>query len=113
MDIILNWVKPIIYFSIFITVMLQLLPGEKYTKYIRFFAGLLMIVLVIRPVLNLFEEGDFSEKIFDEAFYQEQTAEVELDLEEMEEHSRIYYEKLIEESLIEESETSDSENEKQ
>lgn len=103
MDTILNWVKPIIYFSIFITVMLQLLPGEKYTKYIRFFAGLLMIVLVMRPVLNLFGEGDFSEKIFNESFYQEQSAEIDLDIEEMEEQSQAYYEKLIEESLMEES----------
>lgn len=101
METILNWIKPIIYFSIFITVMLHLLPGEKYTKYIRFFAGLLMIVLVMRPVLNLFGNGDFSEQIFSQDFYQEQSEEIALDIESMENNTAAYYESVIEESLKE------------
>ncbi len=99
MEIVLNWIRPIIYFSIFITVMLQLLPGEKYTKYIRFFAGLLMIVLVLGPVFRLFGEGDFSKKIFDEEFYKEQSKEITFDIEAMEENTTSYYKSVIEESL--------------
>lgn len=99
METILNWIKPIIYFSIFITVMIHLLPGEKYTKYIRFFAGLLMIVLVLRPVLNLFSNGDFSEQIFSQDFYQEQSEKIALDIGAMEENVTDYYETVIEESI--------------
>lgn len=101
MDVIFDWVKPIIYFSIFLTVLLQFLPNEKYKKYIHFFAGLLMIVLVMRPVLNLFGEEDFSKKVFSESFYQEQSEEIDLNLEDLENAASSYYEELIEENSVE------------
>lgn len=101
MDAVLSWMKPIIYFSIFLTVLLQLLPNEKYKKYIRFFAGLLMIVLVLRPVLNLFGTEDLSEKIFSESFYQEQSEEIELDMGDLEDAASAYYESLLEENISE------------
>ena len=103
MDVIYEWVRPIIYFSLFITILLQILPSDKYMKYIRFFVGLLMIVLVMSPLLNLFSKEDISEQIFDGEFYQEQEEKMDIDFEELERQSKVYYEKVIEESLAEES----------
>ena len=96
MDAILGWIKPILYFSIFITVMLQLLPTDKYTKYIRFFAGLLMIVLVISPVFRLLggDEMSMSNRI-----YQEYEEQYQVDFDTMEREAQTYYENIINETL--------------
>ena len=53
MDIIYGWIKNIICFYIFITVILHLLPKENYRKYVRFFTGMLLVILVMNPVLSL------------------------------------------------------------
>lgn len=49
-----TWICSILVFSIFLTVFLQLLPGKQYEKYVRFFAGLIWILVVMQPVLQLF-----------------------------------------------------------
>lgn len=94
MDAILGWIKSIVYFSVFLTVLLQLLPNEKYKKYIRFFAGLLMMLLVLKPVFSLFDT-DVSKDVFSDEFYQEQSEEIELDMKELEEGGYHYYEQMF------------------
>ena len=49
-----TWICSILLFSIFLSVFLQLLPGKQYVKYVRFFAGLIWILVVMQPVLQLF-----------------------------------------------------------
>ena len=49
-----TWICSILVFSIFLTVFLQLLPGKQYEKYVRFFSGLIWILVVMQPVLQLF-----------------------------------------------------------
>lgn len=94
MDAILGWIKSIVYFSLFLTVLLQLLPNEKYKKYIRFFAGLLMMLLVLKPVFSFFDT-DISKDVFSDEFYQEQSEEIELDMKELEEGGYYYYEQMF------------------
>lgn len=102
MDVLLDWLKPIIYFSIFTTVLLQLLPGTKYKKYIQFFVGLLMIVLVMGPLLTLIGEEDISKKVFAKDFYQETTVDLEKEIKEWETQTSAYYEMVIEKGISEE-----------
>lgn len=59
-----EWIRPIIYFSIFSTILLQLLPTTNYKKYIRFFIGLLMILFVTEPLLDFFSGENMTEQIF-------------------------------------------------
>lgn len=99
MDAILGWIKPILYFSIFITVMLQLLPTDKYTKYIRFFAGLLMIVLVISPVFRLLGGDGIEETSISKRLYQEYEEQYQVDFDTMEREAQIYYENIINETI--------------
>lgn len=59
MEQLYNWIRNIAYYLIFITVVLNLLPGKKYEKYIKFFAGMVLILLVLKPLtgsLNLDEK---------------------------------------------------------
>lgn len=42
-------------FLVLSAVILQLLPGKEYRKYIRFYLGLVLISLVLGPILKLKE----------------------------------------------------------
>lgn len=76
-----EWVRNITCYMIFITVASNLLADSKYEKYLRFFAGLVLILLVLKPLTGslrlderiayLFESitfrnesGDFREKLW-------------------------------------------------
>lgn len=50
MEQLFEWIRSIIYYLIFITVVVNLLPNKKYEKYIRFFAGMVLILLVLKPI---------------------------------------------------------------
>ena len=50
MEAVYGWVKNIIYFMIFLAVVNNLLADSKYEKYIRFFAGMVLILLVVSPL---------------------------------------------------------------
>ena len=49
MEIIFGYIKNIVYFSIFINLILNVFPDKKYTKYIKVFAGFLLILVVLEP----------------------------------------------------------------
>ena len=50
MDQLYEWIRNITYYLIFITVVENLLPNKKYEKYVKFFAGMVLILLVLKPV---------------------------------------------------------------
>ena len=50
MDQLFEWIRNITYYLIFITVAENLLPNKKYEKYLKFFAGMVLILLVLKPV---------------------------------------------------------------
>lgn len=71
-DVIYTWVKNLVCFYIFITVILHLLPKENYQKYVRFFAGMLLMILVVSPILSLMGKEDILlQKISQAGFFQE------------------------------------------
>ena len=45
-----NWVRDIVFYMIFVTMVMNLLPDPKYEKYLRLFAGAVMILLAFGPV---------------------------------------------------------------
>ena len=49
-----EWMKNVAFYLVIIVVALQMIPGEIYKKYIRFFAGLILILMLAGPILNLF-----------------------------------------------------------
>lgn len=53
MDAVLKWVCDIAVYLILITIILQVIP-KRFRKYISFFTGVLLIILVISPVTGLF-----------------------------------------------------------
>lgn len=47
-----QWVGSIVCFLIFVTMIQNLLSSKKYEKYIRFFAGMILILLVMQPLAS-------------------------------------------------------------
>ena len=53
-----EWLKDLAYYVILVTALFHMIPGEVWGKYIRFFTGLVMVVLLLSPILQLFQEKD-------------------------------------------------------
>ncbi len=59
-DYIYEWMKNIAFYLVIVVVVLQMIPGETYKKYIRFFAGLILILMLAGPILTLFGTNAFA-----------------------------------------------------
>ncbi len=62
-----DWIKSIVIFTIFSSLVMFLLPDEKYRKYIRTAIGFVMVLIVINPILTL---SDLSDYLSFDYFYQ-------------------------------------------
>lgn len=72
MEIVYTWVKNIVCFYIFMNIIIHLLPRESYRKYVRFFSGMLLMILVATPVLSVLGKEDvLMQKINQAGFFQE------------------------------------------
>lgn len=72
MESVYGWVKNLVCFYIFITAVLHLLPKESYRKYVRFFTGMLLVIMVLTPILSLVgNEENLYEKIEQTGFFQQ------------------------------------------
>lgn len=57
MEYFLNWIKGVASFYIVSSVVINVLPGKKYKKYVRLFVGVVTIILCLKPVGKIFEIG--------------------------------------------------------
>lgn len=53
-DYIYEWLQNLSYYMILITAVTYVLPSNSYRKYIRFFTGLVLILMLLTPICNLF-----------------------------------------------------------
>lgn len=58
-DYLYEWLRDISYYLILVTAVTYVLPSNSYRKYIRFFTGLVLILMLLTPVRNLFRIEDF------------------------------------------------------
>lgn len=62
MDWIMQWVKDLAYYFIFLGIITHLLPEGEERKYIRFFLGMLLVLLLSKPLLQLGNEKEILEE---------------------------------------------------
>ena len=72
MQPILDMVRMIAVFYLLEQMVLQLIPGERYERYVRFYLGLLLVLLLLQPVFQIFR---LSEKLDQKVFLQEREME--------------------------------------
>ena len=53
MQFVFSYVKNICIFVLIITIILNIFPEKQYIKYIKLFAGILLIALVLNPVIRI------------------------------------------------------------
>lgn len=82
LDYIYQWIENIAFYLVIVVAIMQMIPGESYKKYIRFFVGMILILMLTGPILNIFGMTDV------------QNAEYKKELEEIE-NATNYMEEII------------------
>ena len=53
-EVLYDWVRNLVFYQILISIVMNLIPQNVYVKYIRFFLGMLFIIIAMQPVLKAF-----------------------------------------------------------
>lgn len=77
-----NWLKNIVFYLMIITAVLEALPGGNYQKYIRFFTGMVLMLLLLMPVLSL----TGTEELFTEQYHRFSYEQEKQDIEKQQEY---------------------------
>ena len=80
MEAVYGWVKNIIYYMIFLSVVNNLLADSKYGKYIRFFSGMVLILLVVSPFTGGLHLDEQISSMFKSISFQNDTDDLKQDL---------------------------------
>lgn len=75
-----DWIRNIAYYILFLSVLHNILPGKKYDKYIRLFAGSVLILLVLKPITSLLQIEDQLAKYYEAFVFQYEAEELKKDL---------------------------------
>lgn len=50
-----DWMQRIAYYLVVVTAILYMIPEEEYRRFVRFFTGLILVLLMVGPLLRLFD----------------------------------------------------------
>lgn len=62
LEFIYDWMENISVYLVILIAVIQMIPKNTYEKYIRFFAGLVLILLLSKPILGIFGVSDYDMK---------------------------------------------------
>ncbi len=80
MDSVLGWLKEFLIVYLILTVFTQLCASQQLKKYLRFFSGVILLLMLFSPIMRLlgrdasgafFETSSFEEKVSYEAFLEQ------------------------------------------
>ena len=54
MDEIISYAKTVLFFLLFVNLVMQLLKGSAYERFVHPVCGMILVIMIIRPVLSLF-----------------------------------------------------------
>ncbi len=77
MEAVYRWVRNIIYYVIFISVVNNLLADTKYEKYLRFFSGMVLILVAAGPLLSGFGLERQLTALFEQISFQNDTEQLQ------------------------------------
>lgn len=72
-----DWIQNIAVYLILVSAVLHAIPGKDYEKYIRFFSGLILILLLFTPLLNLTGMADEFARLYRSQEYEMDRREIE------------------------------------
>lgn len=53
-EILYEWVRNVVFYQILTSIIINMIPKDAYQKYIRFFLGMLFVVIATQPIFELF-----------------------------------------------------------
>ena len=96
MEWLARWVRNLAFYFIFLSVLMNVIPQGEERKYIRFFMGLLLMVMLITPMLSILEKAKTLPESFSSLYQQEEKKRLTLDMENLQ---KSLLEKGVEEQL--------------
>lgn len=88
-----EWIRNVAFYIVIITAIIQILPNDTYKKYIHFFTGLVLLLLLMTPLLKILGMDTLSSAL--------QRGEFEKKLEELEKETQYLREVQFEDYLHE------------
>lgn len=67
----------IAFYMIIMTMVIQVIPNTEYKKYIRFFSGLILVLLLATPIFSIFGMNTKFDDIYNDANYRQAVREIE------------------------------------
>lgn len=58
MDALISYAKKVLFFLLFVNLIMQLLKGSAYERFVRPVCGMILVILILSPVLRLFGMDD-------------------------------------------------------
>jgi len=101
MDQVYTWVKNIVIFLLLVVLIDQILPSSNYKKYIKVSVGLVMILLVFTPILNLLNTGSSMDYYFELEDFKISSADLDYDYEVAGEQKKEFVVSQYKDTLIE------------
>ena len=83
-EVLYDWVRNLVFYQILISIVMNLIPQNVYVKYIRFFLGMLFIIIAMQPVLKAFRLAERMDVSYVQRMIEQelQEGEPEIDYEE-------------------------------
>ena len=83
-----DWAADILCFLVLMSLLEMLLPSKKYVRYIRFFAGIVLILVTARPLLSGLGIAQEMDRYFEEFSFQAEARDIRRDVLGIEEERR-------------------------
>lgn len=88
MEGIYSWIKTIVIFMIFLTILSNMLGKSDFKKYINVVTGLLLVLVTVNPILQFISQEESFDYYFDSVSFDLQTTEVANEMQDAEEAQR-------------------------
>ena len=84
MEVITHWAGNIVSYLVFLTVLTGLLPAHKYEKYIRLFAGCILLLIVLKPLTDGLRLEERLNYLFTSLSFENEAGELQREMDEIE-----------------------------
>lgn len=72
-----QWMENVAFYLVILTVAMQMIPNKSYQNYIRFFTGLILVVMLSGPILKIFQMEDSFQEFYNKMEYKQKMKEIE------------------------------------
>ena len=69
-----EWMENIAFYLVILVAIMQMIPQNSYQKYIRFFAGMILILMLAGPILRIFDMTELQSTAYQNALQEIEVA---------------------------------------